>query len=92
MAKVNNKYPSAPLTEQYDATPLMQMNLYSIKSVADMNGVQIDMSFKPDGLIVTLTKKQSVGKSVNRVTEFIDNCDLYKLPMIISNSLRRVMF
>lgn len=92
MAKVNNKYPSAPLTEQYDATPLMQTNLYAIKSIADLNGVQIDMSFKPDGLIVTFTKKQSVGKSVNRITEFIDNCDLYNLPMIISNSLRRVMF
>lgn len=92
MPKINNRYPTGPLTEQYDIAPLMQLNLYSLKSIADLNGVQIDVSFKPDGLIMTFIKKRSVDKGLNKVTEFIDNSDLYKIPMIVNESIRRVMF
>ena len=48
MGNVSDKYPTEPLSEKYDASILMNYNLYSIKSIADSLGIQIDVSFKPD--------------------------------------------
>ena len=91
MGNVSDKYPTEPLSEKYDATILINYNLYSIKSIADSLGIQIDISFKPDGLRLDFIRKVKGSRSVKKQTEYINNADLLSLPAVVSRCSQMLM-
>jgi len=79
-------------TKPYDNSAIAAMQSLSfagIKSISDQTTVQFDVTFKTEGVRVTLIKKEK-DNSLRKRTVECDNAELSLLPMKINNALAEV--
>ena len=85
---ISDKYPTEPLKEQYNATPLSMMTLYNIKQYAD---IQINVNFKPEGLKIECIRKNGTTKAVRKQVVYVENKDMMNLGMLLQQAVNSVM-
>ncbi len=72
---MKNGYPTEPIqSDTRDIMCLSTVTLGAIKQCVDTNGIQVDITMKPDGLRLTLTKKYP-DKTIRKRQVDIDNGD-----------------
>lgn len=87
---MKNSYPTEPVrSDTNDIMVLNNTTLGMIKSIVDQNGVQLDLTIKPDGMRVTIIKKFQ-DKSVKKSSVDIDNGNYIMLQNKIMNALAEV--
>ena len=88
---ISDKYPTEPLKEQYNATPLSMMTLYNIKQYADNLGIQINVNFKPEGLKIECIRKNGTTKAVRKQVVYVENKDMMNLGILLQQAINSVM-
>ena len=87
---MKNSYPTEPVKS--DPNDLMMLNgttVVMLKNIVDQNGVQLDLTLKPDGIRVTVIKKFP-DKSVKKSSVDIDNGNYMMLQNKIMSILAEV--
>jgi hypothetical protein len=87
---MKNSYPTEPVKS--DPNDLMMLNgttVGMLKNIVDQNGVQLDLTLKPDGIRVTVIKKFP-DKSVKKSSVDIDNGNYIMLQNKIMSILAEV--
>lgn len=87
---MKNSYPTEPVKS--DPNDLMMLNgttIGMLKNIVDQNGVQLDLTLKPDGIRVTVIKKFP-DKSVKKSSVDIDNGNYMMLQNKIMSILAEV--
>jgi hypothetical protein len=87
---MKNSYPTEPVKS--DPNDLMMLNgttVGMLKNIVDQNGVQLDLTLKPDGIRVTVIKKFP-DKSVKKSSVDIDNGNYMMLQNKIMSILAEV--
>lgn len=87
---MKNSYPTEPVKS--DPNDLMMLNgttVGMLKNIVDQNGVQLDLTLKPDGIRVTVIKKFP-DKSVKKSSVDIDNGNYVMLQNKIMSILAEV--
>ena len=88
---MKNSYPTEPIqTDTRDIVCLNMITLGAIKQCVDANGIQVDMTMKPDGLRLTLTKKYP-DKTIRKRQVDIDNGDYASFQAKFMSTLQELL-